>query len=228
MIGYIYCYTNSFNNKKYIGQTTKTIEQQAGKDGSYYKKEWLFWRAIVKYGWNAFIPEILEIVEADTITDLRKCLNAREKYWITYYHTYINDNPCLGYNVSAGGGVNSCSAATRQKLSQAAKGRIPWNKGLTKEMDERLAKPNSGQWQRGHLNSPEAMQRAWAASTGEHSKVAKRVICVETGEIFISGAAAAKAYNINPTTISQCANGHIKTAGGLHWNFYVAKDTKSI
>lgn len=80
MEGYIYCYTNKINNKKYIGQTTKTVEERAGKNGSFYKKEWLFWRAIQKYGWESFMVEILETLKAETHKELRKLLNDRERY----------------------------------------------------------------------------------------------------------------------------------------------------
>jgi histidinol-phosphatase (PHP family) len=60
MLGYIYCYTNKINGKKYVGQTVKTIAERAGKNGTGYKTEWLFWRAIKKYGWDAFSVEIIE------------------------------------------------------------------------------------------------------------------------------------------------------------------------
>lgn len=221
MLGYIYCYTNKINGKKYVGQTTKTITERAGKNGVNYKTEWLFWRAIQKYGWSAFSVEILETAEAESAKDLRKHLNLLEKYWINFYHTYINDPECHGYNADLGGNALPVSEETRRKISASLKGKTPWNKGLTKETDERIrnAKPSSTSWKKGHLNSPEAMQRAHEASRGENSKVAKKVVCVETGEVFVSGADAARKYNCYPANISRCLHGTIKTAAGLHWKF---------
>ena len=221
MEGCIYCYTNKINNKKYIGQTTKTVEERAGKNGSFYKKEWLFWRAIQKYGWESFMVEILETLKAETHKELRKLLNDRERYWIKYYHTYINDEACFGYNADEGGNFHLHTEDTKRKISEHLKGHPAWNKGLTKETDERVrnTKPSSTRYKPGHLNSPEMMQRAWEASRGENSKVAKKIFCVETGEVFISGADAAKKYNCCPATISQCLHGRTKTAAGLHWKF---------
>ncbi len=221
MLGYIYCYTNKINGKKYVGQTVKTIAERAGKNGANYKTEWLFWRAIQKYGWDAFECKILETVEAESVKDLKKQLNLLEKHWIAFYHTYINDSECHGYNADLGGNACPLSEETRYKISASLKGNSPWNTGLTKDTDERIrnAKPSSTTWKKGHLNSPEAMQRAHNASRGENSKVAKKVVCVETGEVFISGADAAKKYNCSPASISRCANGKIKTAAGLRWKF---------
>ena len=221
MLGYIYCYTNKINGKKYIGQTMRTLAARAGKNGVNYKTQWLFWRAIKKYGWNTFSAEILETVETESIKDLKKQLNSLEKHWINFYHTYIHDPECHGYNADLGGSTHPASEETRRKISASLKGKAPWNKGLTKETDERVrnAKPSSTTWKKGHLNSPEAMQRAHEASRGENSKVAKKVICVETGEVFVSGADVARKYNCSPASISRCLHGTIKTVAGMHWKF---------
>lgn len=48
----------------------------------------------------------------------------------------------------------------------------------------------------------------------------KKVICIETGEIYKSIAAAAKAFNVVNQSISACVNGRTRTACGLHWEFY--------
>lgn len=47
----------------------------------------------------------------------------------------------------------------------------------------------------------------------------KRVMCVETKEIFESVNKAAKAKNTNRSTVSNCCNGKGMTAGGYHWKF---------
>lgn len=53
--------------------------------------------------------------------------------------------------------------------------------------------------------------------------VAKPVLCVETGEIFETGAAAAKAVGRSPSAVSSALCGKIKTAGGYHWQIYEGK-----
>jgi hypothetical protein len=45
----------------------------------------------------------------------------------------------------------------------------------------------------------------------------KKVICIETGEVFNSVSKALKKYNCH---IGSCCTGKIKTAGGYHWKYY--------
>lgn len=89
--GYIYIYTSP-SGKSYIGQTTRSLKQRAGYKGKNYESSRIFYRAILKYGFENFEAGILEEVEADL-------LDEREKYWISYYNT-IQPN---GYNIKAGG-----------------------------------------------------------------------------------------------------------------------------
>ena len=44
--GYIYCYTNILNGKKYVGQTRYSLRQRAGKDGKGYNTQFKFGKAI--------------------------------------------------------------------------------------------------------------------------------------------------------------------------------------
>ncbi len=48
-------------------------------------------------------------------------------------------------------------------------------------------------------------------------KISKKVLCVETGEIFDSQIEAGKKYNICATNISLCVRKKQKLAGGFHW-----------
>lgn len=56
-------------------------------------------------------------------------------------------------------------------------------------------------------------------SRGDNTKKAhdKKVMCVETGEIFDSFIAAAKSINRDKSGISACIRGKQKTCGGYHW-----------
>lgn len=48
----------------------------------------------------------------------------------------------------------------------------------------------------------------------------RRVVCLETGEIFDNASEAARTVGIKcPSGISACLNGKTLTAGGLHWTF---------
>ena len=46
----VYIHTNRINGKKYIGQTTKTLRERAGKNGYGYRHQFKFSKAIKKYG----------------------------------------------------------------------------------------------------------------------------------------------------------------------------------
>lgn len=50
----VYMHKNKINNKVYIGQTHRTLEERSQAHGTGYKKCLLFWRAIEKYGWDNF------------------------------------------------------------------------------------------------------------------------------------------------------------------------------
>lgn len=88
--GYIYKYTSP-SGKSYIGQTTKSLEERAGKKGQGYKKCPLFHKAIEKYGFENFEVEVLAEVPQEQ-------LNEAEIKYIQIFNTH-ND----GYNAAVGG-----------------------------------------------------------------------------------------------------------------------------
>ena len=88
-MGYIYLIENDINEHKYIGLTTRTVEER-WKEHLRHSSE-VIGKAILKYGKEHF-----------TITTLEECpdeaLDEREQYWISYYDSYNN-----GYNCTEGG-----------------------------------------------------------------------------------------------------------------------------
>ena len=58
-----------------------------------------------------------------------------------------------------------------------------------------------------------------AAAMKNNSNRNKRVLCVETGEIYPSIKEAERQTGISQGNISKCCNGKRKTAGGFHWEF---------
>lgn len=89
----IYKHTNKINGKSYIGQTKKSMDERAGRDGMNYIGCGEFYGAIKEYGYDNFEHTILQEniatqEEADT----------QERYWIKYYNTFEH-----GYNLTLGG-----------------------------------------------------------------------------------------------------------------------------
>ena len=109
----VYCHTNIINNKKYIGQTKEyPRERRWGRNGTGYKTQPYFWRAIEKYGWDNFRSEILR----DDLT--KEEVDQAEIELIALYDT---TNPKKGYNLAAGGGGPTgvpCPDELKKKYSE--------------------------------------------------------------------------------------------------------------
>ncbi len=118
MYGYIYLTTNKINNKKYIGQ-----HKSNKHDKRYLGSGRIILDAIQKYGRDNFILEILEWCSSP------EQLNEREKYWISKHNAVLDENY---YNLDRGGKGShqyTCVEETKEKLSNAASGRIVINNG---------------------------------------------------------------------------------------------------
>lgn len=143
----------------YIGITKQTAEQR-WKDGFGYTKQ-LFGKAIKKYGWDNFTHEILE----DNIETL-ELANKREKYWIAFFHTYINDDNAAGYNTTRGGDGTYGYQHTEQAKEKMHLAKL--GQKHTAEYNAKLSK-----------------------LTGQGA-----VICIETGKVYYSLGDAFRQTNI--------------------------------
>ena len=134
----IYKHTCRINGFSYIGQTAALkANYRWGRNGKWYKKQKAFWQAIQEFGWENFDHEILET----GIPSLKEA-NTRECYWVGYYHTWLGDPDCRGYNTMRGGGNNwyIASDETREKMRQAKLGKFH-----TDEYKRELSKICGGQ-----------------------------------------------------------------------------------
>ena len=108
----IYCFTNTINGKKYIGQSYN-IEQRYKSHKRNYTNSNLhsygtaFYRALRKYGFENFKFEIL--VQSDSFT--KEELNEQEIYYIAKFDSFKN-----GYNMNYGGQYTS---NINKKLTEA-------------------------------------------------------------------------------------------------------------
>lgn len=109
----IYKATNIVNGKIYIGQTVNTLKYRKdqhfreSKSGS--RQNTYFHNAIIKYGENNFVFEIIDY--ADSIEEL----NNKEAYWISEYNSTDRN---IGYNLDSGGKNCKKSESTKKKISE--------------------------------------------------------------------------------------------------------------
>jgi len=92
--GIIYSARNLINNKRYIGQTTCSLEKRRREHiNSIGQQKYIFQRAMKKYGVENFIWEELDYADSPEELDYK------ETYWIDHFGTYGNN----GYNMTVGG-----------------------------------------------------------------------------------------------------------------------------
>lgn len=89
MIVYIYTFPNG---KKYVGQTSNSIEHRS-KNGEGYRTSPAVYNAIQKYGWDNIT------IETYTCSSKEE-MNEMEQYYIRLYNTTNNQ---YGYNLTTGG-----------------------------------------------------------------------------------------------------------------------------
>lgn len=204
----IYCHINKINGKRYIG-LSKNPKKRWGFQGNNYKNNHhkLFWKAILKYGWNNFDHLILE----ENIPTL-EIANEREKYWIAYYHTYIGDTNCWGYNATIGGdGTKGHKMSEEEKIWRR---QLRLGKPMPVEWKQHMSKTRRGKKQNLTPKKLEALRNS-AHAMAEVNK--QKVICLETGIIYDSITEAAKQTGLNINSISACVNHRLKSIKGTHW-----------
>lgn len=112
--GVIYLITCTINNKKYVGQTIRNLEERWRDHLRHTKnpKTYLH-RAMKKEGLENFIIE--KIYECSSQEEL----NEKEKYFTNLYEAWAPK----GYTCKAGNGKGACSEETRKKMSKSSTGK---------------------------------------------------------------------------------------------------------
>lgn len=233
----IYKHTCLVNGFSYIGQTSQNLNERFRKDGSGYKlKTSPFCNAIKKYGWKNFSHEILK-----SGIESRQEANFWETYYIKKYDTYICSPSSRGYNQTLGGESRDgykMSQKTKDLLSEITCKRkiicIETQQILNGEanVNKKLGVTHShvGDCCNGLRQIAVGYHWAWLDDLARQeelksfigcpqkiTKLAKRkVLCVETQEIFESIAQARKKY---PSCISKALSGERELAAGYHWRY---------
>lgn len=246
----IYIHKNKFNGKLYIGQTSQ-IPQKRWDNGRGYKTSSKFYNAILKYGWDNFE----HIIVANNLS--KKQADKMEEELIQKYQTRNDD---FGYNIKKGGNNHTHSEETKRKIGEANKIALKgshwseehrqiisqkftgknnpfYGKKHTEETKQKISESRKGQCSGenhhfyGKKHTKEELKKM---SDNRKGKGGKRIICLNTGEIFNCMMDAARWCGLKTSSsIGQVCNntGKQKTAGKhpitkekLYWKYYEEGD----
>lgn len=128
--GIIYVATNLLNNKRYVGQTTGSLNRRISSHLSNTSSDNYFHSSLKEYGYENFKWEIVDAVEN------KNQLDVSEQYYINFYDTTNNDK---GYN-STTGGINFIHVEeTLKKIREKTIGKI-----ISDETRKKISEANLG------------------------------------------------------------------------------------
>lgn len=211
----IYRIINQCNNKSYIGKSkdlhvrlrahhTEPFNSNADMYNS------LIYRAIRKYGLDNFSFEVVEYCPEEQ-------LNEREKYWIAYFHTYINEPNCQGYNMTIGGETNIFEKQYDRDLIHQL-----WKEG--KSHQEILKLINCSRVTLTLILDEleiDSHERRYRSCAYKAKPVLQYNLNNELLHEYNSIADAFRATGVPTGNISKNCKGKLKTAGGYIWKYKV-------
>lgn len=205
--------------KVYIG-ITRNNPLKRWQNGTGYRTNEYFTRAIKKYRWENFKHEIL-------FTGLsEKEAKEKEIYLIAKYKS---NQRKYGYNISSGGESRSGTKLTEDHKEKIRQGNL--GKKVSEETRKKLSKSSKRLW-----SNPNFVEYMRAINTGKNNKMYGRQMTVEQkmktskqvmqfdkdGNLineFISIHEANSITNVCRDSISKCCKGKFKQAGGYIWKF---------
>lgn len=127
-------YTHTFpNGKKYVGITAQPVQRRWRLNGNGYQKKGQepMYNAILKYGWDNIIHEI--VAEGLSLEQA----NTMEVDLIRSFHSHVSEN---GYNIDVGGMTRpTVTEETKKKMSEAQKGKV-----LSEETRKKISQARTG------------------------------------------------------------------------------------
>lgn len=231
------------SNKYYVGITSKKPKER-WRNGDGYKKNEYFYRAIQKYGWNNFIHEIIsEHLTKNEACDMEKLL-IKKLNSSDYHH---------GYNISSGGSSGKSGVPTSQLQKDVTSKRLKelWeNEEYRINETEKLRSLHNDEWKK---NQSSKIKEKWKDPKAREKYIhsfklsykkrkdeglvreplygsdnynSKKIVCLNTDELFGSIIEAEMKYHTYKGGISEVCNKRRKSVGidnnGLKivWVFY--------
>ena len=201
------------SGKVYIGVTSLRPEERWGGGAGYVKNKH-FNRAIKKYGWDNIKHEILfdGLSKEDAF-----------KIEIELIKEYRSSEREFGYNLGTGGEHGPTGSKWSDESRENHMNAI-WSKprNHSEEKKKRISEGLKRHYSEHPIKNsyfsivPKEERNAW------DKKRSKRILCVETGDIFIGAKSAAEWAGVkNRQNIYFCCEGidYHKTAGGYHWKY---------
>lgn len=225
----VYCHTNKVNGKKYFGITNRDPEKRWGHNGCRYLKKTngvynhpAFASAILKYGWDSFDHEILfEGLSLDSASQKEMELIAQYKTNVVRYGKEYGYNMTDGGDGCTGGvhysGKDHPMYGKRQSEEARKKMSDHWKEYYSDQANYTHKGENATFYGKHHTE--ESKKKIGAANSGANHGLARKILCVETGEVFPTVKAAADSCGGRPQNISRVCRGGRPTMYGYHWKY---------
>ena len=229
----VYCHISP-SNKKYVGISCDPQKRWASGRG--YSKNYRFYRAIKKYGWDSF----KHIIVADNLST--EDAKDMERKLISQWN--LTDFK-FGYNLREGGD-GSFSPHSRELMSASRIGNTNCKGNhLSRETKNKISKSLSKYYSthknpfQGHRHSTETikklkghtisdetkrrMSKNHADVTGAKNPSAKAIRQFNLNGTLVKeypyATAAANELGVDLSTIIKCCRGKVKSCGGFRWEY---------
>lgn len=177
---------NIVNNRLYVGRTHNTLEKRMAahnrnRNRNRDSRKHLFHNAIRKHGKENFKWYTLKTCKS------WEEAGVMETFMIMVHHSHMSEG---GYNMTWGN-EGTCgykwTEEQRKFVGELRKGRITWNKGLTKETDDRLKKMSEKY--KGHNVTEETKRKISKSKKGKSTgprpeEVKKKISLAHQGKIL--------------------------------------------
>lgn len=218
----IYKYTNLINGKVYIGQAIDINQRKREHRCNASKAKKGFEKALQKYGEDNFSFEIIEECNKNE-------LDKKEIYWISYYHSYIKDPLCNGYNLTPGGKSGQGTVFKKpveqydlygnfiqeyESASEAARQLNLFKSNITAACRGETSQCGGYQWKyKNDISKIEKIKYIGIKKVEQYDYLGNLL------KIYDSAKEASENNNICHQSITACCRHEIKFAGDFQWRY---------